>query len=665
LEVTANDSAPVHVPGAQERLLLAVLASRAPDPVPADRLVELLGDREALTAAVHRLRAALEPRLPERSSGQFVLRRGPGYALTVPRGDVDASRFTDLAVRGHARLEQDPRDAEWLLGTTLGLWRGEPYEEWPDAPFAEVERRRLVELRSRAEADLADARARVPVMAPRRISVVRRPELVPAPPISWTPAPVAAPVPVPRPRETLELAVATPRPGNRRPLALAVGLVVLLVAALSVARLSGRSEQQQTAQAARVADANRLAALSRNQTQLDLSLLMAAEAFRLAETPATRDALAQVLDGHGRVERAVSFYGVPQDAVLSGGRTLTFGVGVSVVGWPVGPATVPREILPIPSFWGEWKVAAPSPVDDVVLGAGTGMQGPWVRRVSTLDGTSRLLLEGGEVGGQPVAGAMSPDGRQLHLLLAQPEDADPRSSHWQVVDIDAQNGAVHDTGIHGVVGAPVGRVGAEFAEDAGSFVVWDDDTASPSGTLVHLADGRQVQIPVQPGTRGSSGFHAYSGGVLQFWDDGGLTLFDRDGHVRQEIGAVQKSVLDVAVAPDGRWAVTGGKDGEVFEWEIDPHTGRWYGRNALRGHTGDVVSVEVDAAGRLLATVSADHTAITWDMRIDGPRNGQGPATPETRLEVACAIAGRDLTAIEWHRVLPDRPWQPTCSDLT
>src|SRR3954465_8197386 len=150
LVVTANDSAPVIVPGADERLLLAVLAAQAPGVVPADQLVEVLRsggmtapDGEALQAAVHRLRSALEPGLPERSSGQYVLRRGPGYALAVPHGDVDASRFTDLVRRGHVRVEADPAEAEWLLSTALALWRGEPYGEWPEAPFAEAERRRL------------------------------------------------------------------------------------------------------------------------------------------------------------------------------------------------------------------------------------------------------------------------------------------------------------------------------------------------------------------------------------------------------------------------------------------------------------------------------------------------------------------------------------------
>jgi WD40 repeat protein len=247
--------------------------------------------------------------------------------------------------------------------------------------------------------------------------------------------------------------------------------------------------------------------------------------------------------------------------------------------------------------------------------------------------------------------------------VARPENIDERTSRWQLVDVDARDGTVRDTGIQGIVGSPVDRVGADLAEGAGSFVVWDDDSPSPSGTLVQLADGRQVPLPVEPGNRGSRGFHAYAGGVVQLWDDGGITLFDRNGNVVQELIA-DRPVLDVAVAPNGRWAVTGGKDGDVFIWEIDPATGRWYGRHPLRGHTGDVVSVEVDAPGRLLATVSVDHTAITWDMSDESPRRGEGPADPEVRLRVVCSIAGRDLTPIEWRRFLPDRPWEPTCSDV-
>ena len=124
-------------------------------------------------------------------------------------------------------------------------------------------------------------------------------------------------------------------------------------------------------------------------------LLLAAEAFRLADTPATRRGLTTALDGHERVERAASFAGTPQDPVLSGGGQLTFGIGNSVVGWPIGAVGRAARAHALPGAWGAWLVAAPSPVDDVVLRRRGGpRRGPWLRTVSTLDGTSRLLLRG-------------------------------------------------------------------------------------------------------------------------------------------------------------------------------------------------------------------------------------------------------------------------------
>src|SRR4051794_4091380 len=176
LEVRANDSTPVVVRGPQERLLLGLLATAAPGVVARDRLIEALAEGgarppgiESLWVPLRQLRSSLEPSLPERSSGQYVLRRGTGYALAVPRGDVDALRFADLVARGRSRLAAgDGRDAARFLSTALGLWRGQPYGDWPDAAFATAERRRLEEIRAGAEADLARAHAGGPVAAPSR-----------------------------------------------------------------------------------------------------------------------------------------------------------------------------------------------------------------------------------------------------------------------------------------------------------------------------------------------------------------------------------------------------------------------------------------------------------------------------------------------------------------
>ena len=108
-----------------------------------------------------------------------------------------------------------------------------------------------------------------------------------------------------------------------------------------------------------------------------------------------------------------------------GGRTLTFGIGVSVVGWPVGPTTrAARADRPSPASGARVTVAAPSPVDERRAGCrgSTRGAGPGSGRSRTLDGTSRLLLEGDEVGGRPVDGAVTADGRRLLLVVAEPAE---------------------------------------------------------------------------------------------------------------------------------------------------------------------------------------------------------------------------------------------------
>src|SRR5688572_25151249 len=117
LEVLTDDSVPVPLRGAEERLLLALLVAGGPGPVSADQLVETFGNgdspdaaRESLQVHLGHLRSALEPGLPERASGRYVLRRGPGYVLAVPHADIDAQRFGDLVARARARL--DAGDAE-------------------------------------------------------------------------------------------------------------------------------------------------------------------------------------------------------------------------------------------------------------------------------------------------------------------------------------------------------------------------------------------------------------------------------------------------------------------------------------------------------------------------------------------------------------------------
>src|SRR5215212_3387502 len=172
LEVLTDAGAPVAVPGAEERLLLAVLAAGAPEVVPTGDLVRALGAGTSLTDHLARLRHTLEPAQPLTASGQYVLHRGPGYVLAVGRADIDAVHLADLVDRGRRQLAAgDAAQAVRSLGAALALWRGEPYDEWPDAEFAVAGRHRLAELRSAAETALAEARHRLVERAPDRPAV--------------------------------------------------------------------------------------------------------------------------------------------------------------------------------------------------------------------------------------------------------------------------------------------------------------------------------------------------------------------------------------------------------------------------------------------------------------------------------------------------------------
>src|SRR5688572_22235701 len=111
LEIRGEDGALLGVPGAKERLLLALLTAASPHVVTVERLAEQLWDgspppsaRKSLQTAVVRLRTALEPGRPRGSPGRYVVRRQRGYALVLERDELDATAFADRVSRGRALL---------------------------------------------------------------------------------------------------------------------------------------------------------------------------------------------------------------------------------------------------------------------------------------------------------------------------------------------------------------------------------------------------------------------------------------------------------------------------------------------------------------------------------------------------------------------------------
>ncbi|MET9862193.1 AfsR/SARP family transcriptional regulator [Streptomyces smyrnaeus] len=143
-----DDGTPVDLGGPRHREVLARLVAAEGRMVTTDTLVDDLWTDPpvravgALRTFVAALRRALEPDRPPRKPPRVLVTEGPGYALRLPREDVDVHRFQDVL----ARARRDP-DAVTDLGAALAAWRGPAYADVLDSAWAQRERTRLEELR--------------------------------------------------------------------------------------------------------------------------------------------------------------------------------------------------------------------------------------------------------------------------------------------------------------------------------------------------------------------------------------------------------------------------------------------------------------------------------------------------------------------------------------
>ncbi|MFJ9721724.1 BTAD domain-containing putative transcriptional regulator [Streptomyces sp. NPDC101209] len=116
----------------QQRLVLAALLARAGRPVSLTQLVALLWEEDpprSAANAVHRyvgaLRRLLEPGLPARAPGRWLVRQAGGYVLRVDADHLDLLAFRAAMRQARALAAAgDAREAANRFGSALEQWQG-------------------------------------------------------------------------------------------------------------------------------------------------------------------------------------------------------------------------------------------------------------------------------------------------------------------------------------------------------------------------------------------------------------------------------------------------------------------------------------------------------------------------------------------------------------
>ncbi|GAA0242660.1 hypothetical protein GCM10009539_30120 [Cryptosporangium japonicum] len=116
----------------QQAYLLALLLSRDGRPISTDDLIDLIWDQDAPASAlnvIHKyvgaLRRLLEPALPARETGSYLMRQGNGYLFAARPGTLDLTSFRALTrAAKDDRAAGHPADALDRYVEALRLWNG-------------------------------------------------------------------------------------------------------------------------------------------------------------------------------------------------------------------------------------------------------------------------------------------------------------------------------------------------------------------------------------------------------------------------------------------------------------------------------------------------------------------------------------------------------------
>jgi WD40 repeat protein/DNA-binding SARP family transcriptional activator len=424
---------------------------------------------------------------------------------------------------------------------------------------------------------------------------------------------------------------------SRRLRGLLAGLAAVLVLALAAGgfalALRGRAERQTLVarRQTQVAESRRLGAQVLLQSDLDRSLLLAAEAMRLDDSVDTRSALLtsllrspqalRVLRGNGNQFHSLT--------LSPDGRTLAAVDNIGAIYlWDTrtGRRLDSRDEREVVAFSQDGRLRASGYMLRAFAWPGPSRKYLVVRDVTrrTIASWLRLPSESDLV----VDAEFSPDGR---LLAAATTDGS--LIFWDVAS-GVRLGPVlryhTEQGVRGnLVFAPDGAT-LFTSVQGGKTIVWDVTHRRPLRT-----------IPM-------GGMIAVSGDAKTMAlgrRDGSIILADvGTGRRRRMLTRHSTAVMGLVFGPGGTLASASG-DRTAILWDVA--TGK--ARETLQGHAGSVTGVAISPDGRTLYTSSLDDSVIAWDLT--GTRGLARELTHSAGSFVGVAFSPRDpnLLALAQH----------------